>query len=92
MLDILHPRDMDRQQVKCGKCWQNDEVISIHTNVNSRNRLIMLHIEGIHGFLPNAQRIYKAGLPTGDYHQHKNVTNFEKYAARNLFQNFHLSQ
>ena len=34
------------------KCWQEGEVIGIHTHVNSGNRLIMLHVGGIGGFLP----------------------------------------
>jgi hypothetical protein len=79
---------MDRQQVKCGKCWQNDKVMGIHANVNSRNRLIMLHVGGILGFHPNAQHINKAGLPTGDYHQHKNMTNFEKHVAKKSIPEF----
>jgi hypothetical protein len=38
--------------IKFCKCWQECEVIGIHTNVNSGNRLIVLHIGGIGGFLP----------------------------------------
>ena len=34
------------------KCWQEGEVIGIHTQVNSGNRLIMLHVGAISGFLP----------------------------------------
>ena len=34
------------------KCWQEGEVVGIHTHVNSGNRLIMLHVGGIGGFLP----------------------------------------
>ena len=34
------------------KCWQKGEVLGIHTHVNSGNRLTMLHIGGIGGFLP----------------------------------------
>jgi len=34
------------------KCWQEGEVMGIHTYVNSGNRLIMLHVGGIGGFLP----------------------------------------
>jgi len=33
-------------------CWQEGEVIGIHNYVNSGNRLIMLHVGGIGGFLP----------------------------------------
>ena len=32
--------------------WQEGEVIGIHTHVNSGNRLMMLHVGGIGGFLP----------------------------------------
>jgi len=34
------------------KCWQECEVIGIHTHVTSGNRLIMLLVGGIGGFLP----------------------------------------
>jgi len=34
------------------KCWQECEVIGIHTHLNSGNRLIMLLVGGIGGFLP----------------------------------------
>jgi hypothetical protein len=50
------------------KCWQRDDVMGIQMNVNSENRLIMLHVGGINGFLPNSQLVYKAGSATGDYH------------------------
>jgi hypothetical protein len=62
--------------------------MGIHTNVNSGNRLIMLHVERIHHSPPNSQCIYKAGLPTGDYHQPVNATNFEKWVAENSIPKF----
>ncbi len=34
------------------KCWQEGEVMGIHTHVNLGNKLIMLHLVGIGGFLP----------------------------------------
>ena len=34
------------------KCWQEGVVMGIHTHVNLGNRLIMLHVGGIGGFLP----------------------------------------
>ena len=34
------------------KYWQEGEVIGIHTHVNLGNRLIILHVGGIGGFLP----------------------------------------
>jgi hypothetical protein len=34
------------------KCWQNEEVMGIQANVNSVNRLIMLHAGGINWFFP----------------------------------------
>jgi hypothetical protein len=36
------------------KCWKNEEVMGVQANVNPGNRLIMLHVGGINGFLPNA--------------------------------------
>ena len=33
-------------------CWQEGEVIGIHTHVNSGNRLIMVHVRGTGGLLP----------------------------------------
>ena len=52
--------------------------MGIHVNVNSGNRLIMLHAGGIDGFIPNTFLIYKAGLAAGDDHGQMNLTNFEK--------------
>jgi hypothetical protein len=34
------------------KCWQEFEVVGVHTNVNLGNWLIMLHVGRIGGFLP----------------------------------------
>jgi hypothetical protein len=34
------------------KYWKEDEVVDIHTHVNSRNRLTMLHVGEIGEFLP----------------------------------------
>ncbi len=34
------------------KCWQEGEVMGIHTHWNSGNGLTMLHVGGIGGFLP----------------------------------------
>ena len=38
--------------VTCHNCWQEGEVMGIHTHVNSGNRLIMLCVGGIGGLLP----------------------------------------
>jgi len=34
------------------KRWHEGEVLGVHTDVTSGNRLIMLHVRGIGGFLP----------------------------------------
>ena len=36
----------------CGVCWQEGEVMGIHTHVNSGNSLIMLNLGRIGGFVP----------------------------------------
>jgi hypothetical protein len=69
------------------KFWQNEEVLGVQTNVNSGHRLIMLHVEEINGFLPNAALIYKAGSATGVYHGQMNAANFEKLAVEKLILN-----
>ena len=33
-------------------CWQEGEILGIHTHVNTGNRLIMLHVRGTGGLLP----------------------------------------
>jgi len=73
--------------LKFCRCWPNVEVVDVHTNVNSGNKFIMLHVGGINGFLPNAQLTYTAGLATGDYHVHMHMTNFEKSMAKKLISN-----
>jgi hypothetical protein len=45
----------------CRKCWQNEEVMGVQGNVNSGNRLIMLHVGGINGFLPT-KKLTKGGV------------------------------
>jgi len=59
-------------------CWQEGEVIGIHTHVNSGNRLIMLHVGGIGGFLPFAHSFMRLDGEAGDYRGQMNATNFEK--------------
>jgi transposase len=58
--------------------------MGIQTNVNSGNRLIMLHVGGINGFVPNSQLVYKAGSVAGDYHGQMNSANFEKWVVGKL--------
>jgi hypothetical protein len=69
------------------KCWQNEQVMDVQANVNSGSRLIMLHVGGNNGFLPNAALIYKAGSATGDYHGQMNAVNSEKWAVEKLIPN-----
>ena len=47
----MHKTWTDNNLTFC-KCWQEGEVIGIHTHVNLGNRLIMLHGGGIGGFHP----------------------------------------
>jgi hypothetical protein len=69
------------------KCWQSDDVMGIQMNVNSGNRLIMLHVGGINGFVPNSHLVYRAGSATGDYHGQMNSANFEKWVVEKLVPN-----
>jgi hypothetical protein len=61
--------------------------MGVQADVNSGNRLIMLHVRGINGFLPNAELIYKAVSAKGDYHGQMNAANFEKWAVEKLIPN-----
>jgi len=47
----VHNTLMDSNLTFC-KCWQEGEVMGIHTHVNSGNRPRVLHVGGIGGFLP----------------------------------------
>jgi len=59
------------------KCWQIDDSMGIQANVNSQNRLILLHIKGTSGFLPREKVIYQAGrLFNKNYHGHINSASF----------------
>jgi hypothetical protein len=69
------------------KSWQNEKVMGVQANVNSVNMLIMLHVAGINGFLPNAALIYKAGSATRDYHDKMNAAHFEKWTVEKLIPN-----
>jgi hypothetical protein len=61
-------------------CWQEVEVIDIHTHVNLGNRLMMLHVGGI------------GGCYAGDCQGQMNAANYEKWGAKNLLLTFHLNQ
>jgi hypothetical protein len=52
--------------------------MSIQTNVNQANGLIVLHVQGINGYLANAEVIYRAGSARGDYHEQTNTENSKK--------------
>jgi hypothetical protein len=65
------------------KCLPNDEVMDIYTNVNSGKRFTMQHVEGINGFLPNAQLTYLQQETTITH-----ATNFEKKVTNKIISNF----
>ena len=50
LMFYMHKTWTDSNLTFC-KCWQEDEVMDIHTYVNLGNRLIVLHAGGIGGFL-----------------------------------------
>ena len=66
------------------KCWQEGEVISIHTHVNLGNRLIMLHVGELVDFFLHAHLIYKAQSKAGQM----NAKNFVKWGAKERTSNF----
>lgn len=69
------------------KCWQDDTVLGATANVNSKNRLIVVHAGSSTGFLANAQLVYKASTKSGDYHGQMNYENFEKWVLEKLLPN-----
>lgn len=69
------------------RCWQSDDVMGVQDNMNSGNRLIILHAGGASGFLAGAELIYKAGSTTGDYHGQMNSGNFQKWVVNQLMPN-----
>jgi hypothetical protein len=66
------------------KCWQDESDFGVLVDVNEKNRLIILHIGSINGFLQNVELIYKAGNSTGDYHGQMNHVNVEKWVRDKL--------
>ncbi|KAJ4444763.1 hypothetical protein ANN_06560 [Periplaneta americana] len=70
-----------------GKCWQSEEEFGVQANVNSGNRLIVVHAGSLNGFLDNATLIYKAETATGDYHGQMNSVNFNKWVTEKLVPN-----
>lgn len=66
------------------KCWQSNDVMGVQENVNSANRLIILHAGTSNGFIPEAKLVYKAGGATGDYHGQMNGHNFQKWLMEKL--------
>jgi hypothetical protein len=55
-----------------------EKKVGVQPNVNSGNRLTMVHTGGIIGFLHNAALTYKYKSATGNYHGQMNAANFEK--------------
>ena len=51
LMFYMHKTWTDSNLTFC-MCWQEGEVMGIHTHVNLGNRLIMLHVGGISRFLP----------------------------------------
>jgi hypothetical protein len=66
------------------KCWQDESDVGVLVDVNAKNRLIILHVGSINGFLKNAELIYKAGNSPADYHGQMNQVNFEKWVRDKL--------
>ena len=67
------------------KCWQEFEVMGIHTHVNSGNRLIILHIGELVDFFLHANFIYKAGFEAGYYHWQTNATNLREVGSQETY-------
>ncbi|XP_023724109.1 uncharacterized protein LOC111873546 [Cryptotermes secundus] len=58
--------------------------MGVQENVNSANRLIILHAGTSNDFIPEAKLVYKAGGATGDYHGQMNGHNFQKWLTEKL--------
>ncbi|KAF8794704.1 hypothetical protein HNY73_002653 [Argiope bruennichi] len=69
------------------KCWQDDTVLGAIANVNSKNRLIVVHAGSSTGFLMGALLVYKASTKSGDYHGQMNYENFKKWVLEKLLPN-----
>ncbi|XP_054283210.1 uncharacterized protein LOC129000275 [Macrosteles quadrilineatus] len=69
------------------KCWQNDEIDGVLSDMNSSNRLIIVDIGSEDGFLTGGRLIYKANSTTGDYHGQMNANNFEKWIRNQVIPN-----
>ncbi|XP_055946985.1 uncharacterized protein LOC129980628 [Argiope bruennichi] len=69
------------------KCSQDDTVLGATANVNSKNRLIVVHAGSSTGFLKGALLVYKASTKSGDYHGQMNYENFKKWVLKKLLPN-----
>ena len=69
------------------KCWQDDKMTGVQVDVNSKNRLIVVHAGTANRFIPGAELIYKASITVGDYHGQMNFQNFEKWTLEKLIPN-----
>ncbi|XP_055944327.1 uncharacterized protein LOC129975298 [Argiope bruennichi] len=68
------------------KCWQDDTVLGATANVNSKNRLIVVHVGSSTGFLMDALLVYKASTKRGLSRQ-MNYKNFKKWGLEKLLPN-----
>lgn len=67
-----------------GKCWQDDKMTGVKVDINSKNRLIVVHAGSSNGFIDGAELVYKASTTVGDYHGQMNFQNFEKWTLEKL--------
>ncbi|KAJ4444761.1 hypothetical protein ANN_06558 [Periplaneta americana] len=65
----------------------NEEVKGVCADGNACNRLIMLHVGSLAGFLKGAELVYKANTASGNYHDQMNNSNFEKWTSKKLIPN-----
>lgn len=69
----------DDSNLTLHKCQKNEEIVGVQTNVKSANRLLMLRVGLINGFLLDAELTYWAGSAMNDCHGQMNTVKFEKW-------------
>ena len=69
------------------KCWTDNSLKGLFSDIGKGKRLIIVHAGGDMGFIPNSLLIFKSGSTSGDYHADMNGENFEKWLKEKLIPN-----
>ncbi|XP_018569175.1 uncharacterized protein LOC108909344 [Anoplophora glabripennis] len=69
--------------------WTDNTGNGLLSTISKGNGLVIVHVGGEMGFIPNCMLIFKSGTKSGDYHDHDhmNTQNYEEWLTEKLIPN-----